>query len=719
MTKNFSVLIAVVAFLATVSAECPNACSAHGKCGAYDMCTCFRNWMSNDCSERICQFGLAHVDTPKGDLDASSGALTGPDVVVAVNSAMYPYGTTEQYPSVTDIDGNVLKNTAHEYRECSNKGICDRTTGNCACFEGYEGSACQRASCPTGANGVCSGHGTCQSISEIAEHDYGNVYKLWDEDATMGCVCDGGYEGPDCSQRKCKYCVDPLYKDNDAVIRYSNFTYNFYLENSGNNIYGNYSLVFYDSFGEDWQTQPIPWNADCATVTAALEGLPNKVIPENTVRCQQRSAFSVAPISLHYKNGYTLAFPENPGKLKQIEINKFLDGSRPTLFSDEATSTLGWHIYSDGFIGEDYDMVPDRCEGVELTLTHTGTTAGMLIQGLDANEIKLLKRCLGDSNGVESDNTEVYNWDYGDAVQNSYFTNPHLVKLQDATQYKAIKRSDIQGGDADYDPILQQIPVSLLCDNSPFGDPKRFGSAGGNGYCSNRNAPGFYAVLFFDHTTSEFRILAHPSLLVVYSSSTPFYIYTTTGHLQLVSSYAQAYTARSDYTNSLKAERYFTNILKTTNTSNVATQKSYFGDLSCENNGKQNGALDCLNKNDYVMVIRGENTFATQQKNVAFPNIYQIKKVGITNKPENPEYGTNPAERQEIVLDYTLNTRYVFDNTANYGGQIYKFYPPKNNGYHYAGPCSNRGICNQETGTCECFHGYSDDNCGCINALAV
>ncbi len=51
MTRNVSVLIAVLAFLATVAAECPNACSAHGKCGAYDMCTCYRNWMSNDCSE--------------------------------------------------------------------------------------------------------------------------------------------------------------------------------------------------------------------------------------------------------------------------------------------------------------------------------------------------------------------------------------------------------------------------------------------------------------------------------------------------------------------------------------------------------------------------------------------------------------------------------------------------------------------------------------------
>ena len=31
--------------------ECPNGCNGHGKCVAYDMCICQRNWQGNDCSD--------------------------------------------------------------------------------------------------------------------------------------------------------------------------------------------------------------------------------------------------------------------------------------------------------------------------------------------------------------------------------------------------------------------------------------------------------------------------------------------------------------------------------------------------------------------------------------------------------------------------------------------------------------------------------------------
>ena len=110
-----------------------------------------------------------------------SGALTGPDNKIIDNSFTYPYGTTEQFPQMQDSDLNDLTDSAHDYMECSNKGKCNRDTGTCTCYDGYDGVSCQRASCP-GYPNSCSGHGVCKTISQLAHSDNYNIYKLWDKD---------------------------------------------------------------------------------------------------------------------------------------------------------------------------------------------------------------------------------------------------------------------------------------------------------------------------------------------------------------------------------------------------------------------------------------------------------------------------------------------------------------------------------------------------------
>merc|ERR1719408_567041 len=313
-----TVLLAL-ALAAGANAECPNACSGAGVCSAYDTCVCYRNFEGADCSLRTCPFGKAHVDSPKGDLDGSADALSSPKDTLIIGSTVYPYGTQEQFPNMTDSGDNELENTAHYYMECANKGICDRKTGECECFTGYEGSACQRASCPND----CSGHGTCEHIQTLAANEFDNIYELWDADMTMGCACDAGYTGPDCSLLDCKYGIDPLYIDDAATARVEEVAYSLY-DDSGSALAGTYALKFYDVFGEDYKTDPIQIGATCDTVTDSLEALPDTVIPQLSIVCERQ-------VTADIESRYALTFTGNPGYLKQLEVDMYLDGQRADL----------------------------------------------------------------------------------------------------------------------------------------------------------------------------------------------------------------------------------------------------------------------------------------------------------------------------------------------------------------------------------------------------
>lgn len=54
-------------------------------------------------------------------------------------------GTCPAGPAWGDIPTSAT--TAHDKTECSSAGVCDRSSGQCKCYTGYEGSACQRSTC--------------------------------------------------------------------------------------------------------------------------------------------------------------------------------------------------------------------------------------------------------------------------------------------------------------------------------------------------------------------------------------------------------------------------------------------------------------------------------------------------------------------------------------------------------------------------------------------
>ena len=151
---------------------CENGCSGHGSCSAQgDACKCVvslngvKLYTGADCSLKACPVGLSWA----------SATLLG-------------------------------NNDAHPLMECSNRGVCNRDTGECECYPPFEGMACQRNACWND----CNNRGQCLPQKMLAELA-GNLYdQPWDSMKIWGCLCDAGYRGPDCRFKECPSGPDPI-----------------------------------------------------------------------------------------------------------------------------------------------------------------------------------------------------------------------------------------------------------------------------------------------------------------------------------------------------------------------------------------------------------------------------------------------------------------------------------------------------------------------------
>jgi len=644
---------------------------------------------------------MSHVDSPKGDLDGSADALSGRDTTVIEGSTVYPYGTTEQYPLIVDSLGYELVNTAHAYTECGNKGICDRKAGECSCFDGYEGAACQRASCP---DPDCSGHGSCMTAANLAIADYNNVYMLWDKDVTMGCVCDPGYTGPSCEDKMCKYGVDPLYDDDEYMsIRVP--TARVLISNANKDewyngqLAGTYAIKFYDVFGEDYTTSPIVVNASCEVITRALEALPNTVIPAGSVSCETTLESDADEIA------YDLTFQENPGDLKPIEIDMHLDGSRPTVYNDQTPKNDAYNMTVDfnvtaivypnyyGISGETIDYFSEYCSGVAVTLSAVANAeqkAGVrgIVGGLSTTEAKLLKKCLGDANGDTTDNVEVYDWDFG--TWNTTLS-PHVVKLAPHPTQGSEPKADV------YDA-------------------------------------GKYYVLWYDDAAATFYTGNLPEVV----AGKEYAVFTTEGTATVVTNSSRTIAGPPP------SAANFAEAMPVTARWDMGTNVVYTSrDASCY----RSDLYTCLEKGDYIFLFEAnwpdslEGTYGLSTGLVAAAansgNLYKIVKIGV-NDPSATTFVTE--DRYYIVVDKVIN--WDGSKTVNAGSLglapqdimvgfqwLIKFAPsttaldgstcsgPGN--YEYVRECSGRGMCDRDSGLCECFSGYTNDNCDLQSSLAV
>jgi len=280
MYSKFSLVLPLFFGVQSIWAACDNACSGHGTCSYKDICTCWQNWQmgdedGGDCSDRQCPFELAWVDTPD-----KSGSF-------------------------------------HKYAECAGRGVCDRGTGECQCFEGYTGKGCQRTTCPND----CSGHGTCQFIEDLYfAETFGSYYDneaveykgvgdnpitfspvgMWDTKKTMGCECDPLWTDADCSRRMCPKGTDILHERTDASDTALYQVQTIVLAMPGYDTTGDsvvydaiadlegtsFALTFKTTLNETFTTYPLVFESTTSTSTmaaaieTALESLPNGVIDD-------------------------------------------------------------------------------------------------------------------------------------------------------------------------------------------------------------------------------------------------------------------------------------------------------------------------------------------------------------------------------------------------------------------------------------------------------
>jgi hypothetical protein len=697
---------------------------------------------------------LAHVDTPKGDLDHDNVIST---TTIITDSTVYPYGTSEMFPLVQDSVGNAVTQSAHAYMECSNKGICDRTTGQCECFDGYDGAACQRASCPND----CSGHGTCETISDLAAKDSGSVYKLWDKDASMGCMCDSGYSSADCSSRQCKSGVDPLFTDDNFVTDYKAM-YKF-RETSASPLAlgGVYALKIFDSFGEDFVTSDIAIDSATDAISISAINTALAALPSNAgagITC-------TAVVGTTGNHAVTIEFT-NSGARKAMEVVEKLDGKSlsvtvsPLTVDLTSASVVPFYELTQWTetIGESTDHFATKCAGVSVDVflakdwTNTNTqwapvTNGAGDGGPEAMAkqgsvgfvstgsggvamMNVLKTCLGDSDGNTANNVEIYNWDHGAVLADTPLADKHYV----GSHPHAIKIAD-DAGNSDY--VLVWWDAGVLVAGWEMRTVNMLSDT--NFATANYNA-------------------AHRTLSV----------YTTSGVVTQLAKDVSIADGGSPH----HQDKILTNYQNETKLTGYFAQYSNLiytnYDGSCDSAEIDQLHL-CIEKGDLLFVVdgcwgEGDRGYVNGDAQTIHHEIFGGDAIGCALIADiTAGTGMLYTVTKTYTQDWSGNTT-AYDSTGGFGfkgqedrfvvevdhnikwdgsaignpdnsdafavrlwGQgftglvvLFKFVPATDGSdYTYYSECSNRGSCDGETGLCACFKGYTSDNCSTQSALAV
>ena len=237
----------------------------------------------------------------------------------------------------------------HTYAECAGRGICDRSSGMCDCFDGFTGKACGYTTCPND----CSGHGTCEFIEELAygsvPGDYSSsvigsvvtldfVTELWDYGKSRACLCDPMYTEVDCSRKMCPKGNDVLDTRMDTTdellyqvqeIKFKNVTQD---DGGRPGTNSSFALTFKTTINETYTTTPIIMATDTGKdsiakkMEEALLALPNGVISGISVNATYLASGTLG--FFVFFNGKSVQGPQN---MLIVETAQCGDGCTPQL----------------------------------------------------------------------------------------------------------------------------------------------------------------------------------------------------------------------------------------------------------------------------------------------------------------------------------------------------------------------------------------------------
>jgi hypothetical protein len=477
--------------------------------------------------------------------------------------------------------------------------------------------------------------------------------------------------------------------------------------------------------------------ADYAGLTAANKKLPTSLNGPAT------GATAVTLVGAVYN----LRFLGNPGKLKQPEIEIYLDGKRPSLVSSLNTGKVITKVWTDGQQGENVDYFADHCDGLQVTVKDaTGSAAGYLADsnGQFYNDDtkdwqKTLKRCLGasdfnDYNNVASD---VFNWDKG----NKYF--PHLIKLvksptiyTDGGYYVALYYETAAGANNNkfillnkfqapggtelstkYDVYTTKGTLAMVSENAEasFGFGSRYIYTHNTAF-SSTVSKSFSGDLSCDLYSGSKDVWETKGSAAEYNSAKKENIFPNVLFIA-----GSPTVLEDDCVGSATPETCakLTTYVGTTKPGIATYVKDGQGTLTAKTAKFYQGAVNsyCLNKGDKFVLLNFEKPF----KSSAFLNIYTVDNVKTIPSLSTLTGDPNMFMRHVITTDISTNWAHHYADGTTDAGKflVYKFIPAKASSYEYVAECSNRGTCSRDTGVCECFPGYSSDNCHTQSSLAL